>query len=101
MLDLLPLLDKGFKTFFDHVLSQLLVAGGGMYIEVFNRGVIPLAYSIKKKNKAGETNTYLDGIYLLFTYFTKPESMEVLEETLITDDEVIRSSTFKIRKRKY
>ncbi|KAL1828147.1 hypothetical protein DCAR_0207340 [Daucus carota subsp. sativus] len=81
--------------------EELLVAGGGMYIEVFNRGVIPLAYSIKKKNKAGETNTYLDGIYLLFTYFTKPESMEVLEETLITDDEVIRSSTFKIRKRKY
>ncbi|KAK1382328.1 30S ribosomal protein S6 alpha, chloroplastic [Heracleum sosnowskyi] len=57
--------------------EELLVAGGGMYIEVFNRGVIPLAYSIKKKNKAGETNTYLD------------------------DDDVIRSSTFKIRKRKY
>lgn len=81
--------------------EELLVAGGGMYVEVFNRGVIPLAYSIKKKNKAGETNTYLDGIYLLFTYFTKPESMEVLEETLIADDDVIRSSTFKIRKRKY
>ncbi|KAJ9555718.1 hypothetical protein OSB04_010332 [Centaurea solstitialis] len=79
----------------------LLVAGGGMYVEVFNRGVIPLAYSIKKKNKAGETNTYLDGIYLLFTYFTKPESLEVLETTLTMDDDVIRSSTFKIRKRKY
>ncbi|PSS04254.1 30S ribosomal protein S6 alpha like [Actinidia chinensis var. chinensis] len=81
--------------------EELLVAGGGMYVEVFNRGVIPLAYSIKKKNREGETNTYLDGIYLLFTYFTKPESMEVLEETLKTDDNVIRSSTFKIRKRKY
>ncbi|XP_076885162.1 small ribosomal subunit protein bS6c-like [Bidens hawaiensis] len=81
--------------------EELLVAGGGMYVEVFNRGVIPLAYSIKKKNKAGETNTYLDGIYLLFTYFTKPESMEVLEATLKMDDDVIRSSTFKIRKRKY
>lgn len=80
---------------------QLLVAGGGMYVEVFNRGVIPLAYSIKKKNKAGETNTYLDGIYLLFTYFTKPESIEVLEETLKADDDVIRSMTFKVRKRKY
>ncbi|KAK1438534.1 hypothetical protein QVD17_04343 [Tagetes erecta] len=81
--------------------EELLVAGGGMYVEVFNRGVIPLAYSIKKKNKAGETNTYLDGIYLLFTYFTKPESTEVLEATLKMDDDVIRSSTFKIRKRKY
>ncbi|KAL2472702.1 30S ribosomal protein S6 alpha [Forsythia ovata] len=79
---------------------QLLVAGGGMYVEVFNRGVIPLAYGIKKKNKAGESNTYLDGIYLLFTYFTKPESMDVLEGTLQKDDDVIRSSSFKIRKRK-
>ncbi|XP_009779031.1 small ribosomal subunit protein bS6c-like [Nicotiana sylvestris] len=81
--------------------EELLVAGGGMYVEVFNRGVIPLAYSIRRKNKAGETNTYLDGIYLLFTYFTKPESMTALEATLNTDDDVIRSSSFKIRKRKY
>ncbi|KAI3522476.1 hypothetical protein L1887_00276 [Cichorium endivia] len=81
--------------------EELLVAGGGMYVEVFNRGVIPLAYSIKKKNKAGETNTYLDGIYLLFTFFTKPESLEVLETTLTMDDDVIRSSTFVVRKRKY
>lgn len=71
-----------------------------MYVEVFNRGVIPLAYSIQKKNKAGETNTYLDGIYLLFTYFTKPESLAILEQTLKRDDEVIRSMSFKIRKRK-
>ncbi|OAY75407.1 30S ribosomal protein S6 alpha, chloroplastic [Ananas comosus] len=81
--------------------EELLVAGGGMYMEVFNRGVIPLAYSIKKKNKAGETNTYLDGIYILFTFFTKPESIIVLETRLKADDDVIRSSTFKIRKRKY
>ncbi|XP_073008230.1 small ribosomal subunit protein bS6c-like [Typha latifolia] len=81
--------------------EELLVAGGGMYVEVFNRGVIPLAYSIKKKNKAGETNTYLDGIYLLFTYFTKPESIDVLETRLKMDDDVIRSSSFKVRKRKY
>ncbi|KAF5938522.1 hypothetical protein HYC85_022781, partial [Camellia sinensis] len=47
--------------------EELLVAGGGMHVEVFNRGIIPLAYSIKKKNKAGETNTYFDGIFLLFT----------------------------------
>ncbi|KAK9103910.1 hypothetical protein Sjap_021164 [Stephania japonica] len=81
--------------------EELIVAGGGMYVEVFNRGVIPLAYGIKKKNKAGETNTYLDGIYLLFTYFTKPESLDTLERRLKTDDDVIRSSSFKIRKRKY
>ncbi|XP_010430588.1 PREDICTED: 30S ribosomal protein S6 alpha, chloroplastic-like [Camelina sativa] len=81
--------------------EELLVAGGGMYVEVFNRGVIPLAYSIRKKNKAGETNTYLDGIYLLFTYFTRPESITPLEAVLIADDDVIRSSSFKIKKRKY
>ncbi|KAI4315550.1 hypothetical protein L6164_028347 [Bauhinia variegata] len=81
--------------------EELLVAGGGMYVEVYNRGVIPLAYSIKKKNKAGETNNYLDGIYLLFTYFTKPESMDILEKTLKADDDVIRSMNSKVRKRKY
>ncbi|XP_019151660.1 PREDICTED: 30S ribosomal protein S6 alpha, chloroplastic-like [Ipomoea nil] len=81
--------------------EELLVAGGGMYVEVFNRGVIPLAYNIKKKNKAGETNTYMDGIYLLFTYFTKPESIAALEATMNTDDDVIRSSSFKLRKRKF
>lgn len=85
----------------DGLCLQLLIAGGGMYVEVFNRGVIPLAYSIQKKNKAGESNTYLDGIYLLFTYFTKPESLEFLEENLKADDNVIRSLSFKIRKRKY
>ncbi|RDX89224.1 30S ribosomal protein S6 alpha, chloroplastic, partial [Mucuna pruriens] len=81
--------------------DELLVAGGGMYIEVFNRGVIPLAYSIRRKNRAGETNTYFDGIYLLFTYFTKPESINILEETLKADDNIIRTMTSKIRKRKY
>ncbi|XP_027346058.1 30S ribosomal protein S6 alpha, chloroplastic-like [Abrus precatorius] len=84
-----------------HKYEELLVAGGGMYIEVFNRGVIPLAYSIKKKNRAGETNIYFDGIYLLFTYITKPESINILEETLKADDNVIRTMTFKVRKRKY
>ncbi|KAL5989420.1 hypothetical protein ACLOJK_010311 [Asimina triloba] len=80
--------------------EELLIAGGGMYVEVFNRGVIPLAYPIKRKNRDGETNTYLDGIYLLFIYFTKPESMAPLEARLKTDDDVIRSSSFKIRKRR-
>lgn len=101
----LSLLEKFFFFFLSGLLivslPQLLVAGGGMYVEVFNQGVIPLAYSIRKKNKAGETNTYLDGIYLLFNYFTKPETMEVLESTMNADDDVIRSISFKIRKRKY
>ncbi|XP_022021502.1 30S ribosomal protein S6 alpha, chloroplastic, partial [Helianthus annuus] len=96
-----PNMSEDERLSLTHKYEELLVAGGGMYVEVFNRGVIPLAYSIKKKNKAGETNTYLDGIYLLFTYFTKPESIEVLEATLKMDDDVIRSSTFKVRKRKY
>lgn len=89
-----------FRILLMWIFLQLLVAGGGMYVEVFNRGVIPLAYSIRKRNKAGESNTYLDGIYLLFTYFTKPESIEALERTMQADDDVIRSSSFKVRKQK-
>ncbi|KAG0503427.1 hypothetical protein HPP92_003499 [Vanilla planifolia] len=81
--------------------EELLITGGGMYVEVFNRGVIPLAYTIKKKDKDGESNEYFDGIYLLFSYFTKPASILPLETRLKTDDDVIRSSTFHIRKRKY
>ncbi|KAL2523538.1 30S ribosomal protein S6 alpha [Abeliophyllum distichum] len=100
MVVLRPEMSEDERLVFTQKYEELLVAGGGMYVEVFNRGVIPLAYGIKKKNKAGESNTYLDGIYLLFTYFTKPESMDVLEGTLQTDDDVIRSSSFKIRKRK-
>ncbi|CAI9784244.1 unnamed protein product [Fraxinus pennsylvanica] len=100
MVVLRPDMSEDERLAFTQKYEELLVAGGGMYVEVFNRGVIPLAYSIRKKNKAGETNTYLDGIYLLFTYFTKPESMEILGETLQADDDVIRSSSFKIRKRK-
>ncbi|CAK8579370.1 unnamed protein product [Lathyrus sativus] len=80
--------------------EELLVAGGGMYVEVFNRGIVPLSYCIMKKNKDGESNTYMDGIYLLFTYFTKPESMKALEQTLLTDDNVLRSTSFKIIKKK-
>nr|ABK22352.1 unknown [Picea sitchensis]ABK26832.1 unknown [Picea sitchensis] len=81
--------------------EEIIVAGGGMGVEVFNRGMIPLAYAIKKKNLSGKSNTYLDGVYLLFTYFTKPESIPELEKKLKTDDDVIRSSTFKANERKY
>ncbi|GAB2220899.1 hypothetical protein Droror1_Dr00012057 [Drosera rotundifolia] len=78
--------------------EELLVAGGGMYVEVFNRGVLPLSYDIEKKNKEGERNTYSDGIFLLFTYFTKPETMTLLQDALMKDDDVIRSMNFKIKK---
>ncbi|KAL9250166.1 Small ribosomal subunit protein bS6c-like protein [Drosera capensis] len=71
--------------------EELLVAGGGMYVEVFNRGVLLLSYDIEKKNKEGERNTYSDGIFLLFTYFTKPETMTRLQDALMEDDDVIRS----------
>ncbi|KAJ8451114.1 hypothetical protein Cgig2_026923 [Carnegiea gigantea] len=81
--------------------EELLVTGGAMYVEVYNRGVIPLSYVIEKKNYDGVPFEYFDGIYLLFTYFTKPESISALDETLKTDYDVIRSSIFKIRKRKY
>ncbi|KAG6421382.1 hypothetical protein SASPL_117933 [Salvia splendens] len=81
--------------------QQLLSAGGAMHVEFLNKGVRPLAYSIKKKNKAGETNIYLDSIQILVTFFTKPDSVSIIGETLQRDDDVIRSSTFKIRKRKY
>ncbi|XP_073029151.1 small ribosomal subunit protein bS6c-like isoform X1 [Primulina eburnea] len=100
MVVLRPDMSEDERLAFTQKYEELLVAGGGMYVEVFNRGVIPLAYAIKKKNKAGESNTYLDGIYLLFTYFTKPDSLSTLGVTLLADDNVIRSSTFKIRKRK-
>ncbi|XP_048572868.1 30S ribosomal protein S6 alpha, chloroplastic [Triticum urartu] len=81
--------------------EELLVAGGAMYVEVFNRGVIPLAYSIRKRNsRTGLPFTYYDGIYLLWTYFTKPESVDTLQMKLNADDDVIRSTSFKVRKRR-
>ncbi|KAF7069270.1 hypothetical protein CFC21_074927 [Triticum aestivum] len=81
--------------------EELLVAGGAMYVEVFNRGVIPLAYSIRKRNsRTGLPFTYYDGIYLLWTYFTKPESVDALQMKFNADDDVIRSTSFKVRKRR-
>uniref|UniRef100_A0ACD5WE98 Uncharacterized protein n=1 Tax=Avena sativa TaxID=4498 RepID=A0ACD5WE98_AVESA len=81
--------------------EELLVAGGAMYVEVFNRGVIPLAYSIRKRNsRTGLPFTYYDGIYLLWTYFTKPDSVDALQLKLNADDDVIRSTSFKVRKRR-
>ncbi|KAJ1687805.1 hypothetical protein LUZ63_019195 [Rhynchospora breviuscula] len=80
--------------------EEILVAGGAMYVEVFNRGVVPLSYSIQKYNKDGTKDTYLEGIYLLFTFFTKPESIGVLENQLRIDFSVIRHSVLKVEKKK-
>ncbi|KAJ3701980.1 hypothetical protein LUZ61_005685 [Rhynchospora tenuis] len=80
--------------------EEILVAGGAMYVEVFNRGVVPLSYSVQKYNKDGTKDTFLEGIYLLFTFFTKPESIVVLENQLRIDFSVIRHSVLKIEKKK-
>ncbi|KAB5564626.1 hypothetical protein DKX38_004680 [Salix brachista] len=78
---------------------DLLVAVGGMYVEVFNRGVIPLAYSIRRKRKKTKLGSLTHAwIAFIFSSLTspKPESMGVHEMTLNTDNHVIRSSSFKI-----
>ncbi|KAH9301370.1 hypothetical protein KI387_012953, partial [Taxus chinensis] len=68
--------------------EEMIVAGGGMCVEVFNRGLVPLSYSIKKRvSLTGELATYLDGIYLLFTYFTKPEAILAVETKMKKDDD--------------
>ncbi|XP_078168249.1 translation elongation factor EF1B/ribosomal protein S6 family protein [Carex rostrata] len=80
--------------------EELLVAGGAMYVEVFNRGIGPLSYSIQKYNKDGLKETFGEGIYLLFTFFTKPESTLVLENQLRLDFSVIRHSLQKTETKK-
>ncbi|KAJ4749911.1 30S ribosomal protein S6 [Rhynchospora pubera] len=80
--------------------EEILVAGGAMYVEVFNRGILPISYSIQKYNKDGTKGTYFEGIYLLFTFFTKPESIGVLENQLRIDFSVIRHYLLKIEKKK-
>ena len=79
------------------VAVQAIIAGGGLDVEMFNRGMQPLAYNIKTKNMAGLLNRYLDGIYLLFTYVTKPESQMALQKRLNLDDDIIRSTTFRLK----
>lgn len=76
---------------------QAVIAGGGLDVEMFNRGMQPLAYNIKTKNMGGVSNRYLDGIYLLFTYVTKPEAQLSLQKRLNADDDIIRSTTFRLK----
>lgn len=76
---------------------QAIIAGGGLDVEMFNRGMQPLAYGIGTKNMSGVSSRYLDGIYLLFTYVTKPESQLSLQKRLNADDDIIRSTTFRLK----
>ncbi|EFJ10013.1 hypothetical protein SELMODRAFT_58368, partial [Selaginella moellendorffii] len=77
--------------------EEMIIAGGGMDVEIFNRGIMPLAYGILKKNTRGEKNTYVDGIFYMFTFATKPGSVKELQRKLETDDDIIRVTTFKIK----
>ncbi|KAH7428250.1 hypothetical protein KP509_10G083400 [Ceratopteris richardii] len=77
--------------------EEAIIAGGGMGVEIYNRGMMPLTYSIRRKDMQGINNKYLDGIYFLFTYCTRPGSVAALERKFKADDDVIRCSTFKVK----
>lgn len=77
--------------------EEAIIADGGMGVEVFNRGMMPLAYNIRRKDMGGISNRYLDGVYCLFTYCANPKTLTNLQMKFNTDDDVIRSSTFKIK----
>jgi small subunit ribosomal protein S6 len=77
--------------------EEAMVAGGALDVEMYNRGMQPLAYNIKRKTMGGAMKRYVDGIYLLFTYVTKPSSQLALQAKFRTDDDVIRSTTFKLK----
>jgi ribosomal protein S6 len=84
------------KPFFVLHTNQAIVASGGMGLEVFNRGMMPLAYNIKRKDMGGITNRYLDGVFLLFNFCAKPKAIEDLQKKFNVDDDVIRSTTFRV-----
>eukprot|EP00271_Cylindrocystis_brebissonii_P014423 TRINITY_DN35777_c0_g1_i1.p1 TRINITY_DN35777_c0_g1~~TRINITY_DN35777_c0_g1_i1.p1 ORF type:complete len:203 (+),score=34.96 TRINITY_DN35777_c0_g1_i1:92-700(+) len=77
--------------------EEALIVGGAVDVEMFNRGMQPLAYNIKTKSMGGIMSRYVDGIYLLFTYVTKPQSQVELQKRLTADDDVIRSTTFRLK----
>ncbi|KAH9566587.1 hypothetical protein CY35_04G135400 [Sphagnum magellanicum] len=77
--------------------EEAIISGGGLDVEMFNRGMQPLAYNIKTRNMGGVSSRYLDGIYLLFTYVIKPESQLALQKKLNADDDIIRSTTFRLK----
>ncbi|CAI5477747.1 unnamed protein product [Closterium sp. Yama58-4] len=77
--------------------EEFLVAGGALDVEIFNRGMQPLAYSIKTKNMGGVMSRYLDGIFFLFIFAARSEAQVNLQQRLNRDDDVIRSTTFRLK----
>ena len=89
--------DAGIQRLIQATSLQAMVAGGALDVEMFNRGMQPLAYNIKTKNMGGTMSRYLDGIYLLFTYVTKPASQVALQQRFNKDDYIILSTTFRLK----
>lgn len=77
--------------------EEAIIAGGAVSVEFFNRGIMPLAYTVKKKDMGGVASRYLDGIYMVFTYVTKPQSQLELQRKFNTDDDIIRSTTVLLK----
>ncbi|GJP55985.1 hypothetical protein CLOM_g16122 [Closterium sp. NIES-68] len=77
--------------------EEFLVAGGALDVEIFNRGMQPLAYSIKTKNMGGVMSRYLDGIFFLFIFAARSDAQVNLQRRLNRDDDVIRSNTFRVK----
>jgi ribosomal protein S6 len=62
-----------------------------------NRGLLPLTYSIKKKDLGGSSQTYLDGVLMHISYTTKPERQLDLQKKLNADDNAIRTITVLLK----
>jgi small subunit ribosomal protein S6 len=77
--------------------EETLVGTGALDVELFNRGMQPLQYPIKKRSTAGLTTKYLDGWYLLFTFIAKPEAIKELQSQFKFDDDIIRAMTFRTK----
>lgn len=73
--------------------DEAIIAGGAVNVEFSNRGILPLTYSIKKKDMGGVAKTYLDGVYMHISYVTKPQSQLELQRRFNGDDDVIRTIT--------
>ncbi|KAH7444897.1 hypothetical protein KP509_02G096600 [Ceratopteris richardii] len=77
--------------------DEALVASGAISVEFSNRGILPLTYSIKKKDMGGVTRTYLDGVYMNISYITKPQCQLDLQRKFNMDDDVVRTITMLLQ----
>lgn len=77
--------------------DEAIIAGGATSVEFSNRGILPLTYSIKKKDIGGVARTYLDGVYMHIAYITKPQSQLDLQRRFNKDDDVIRTITMLLK----